>query len=168
MGKQATLGLINPKTPTNVGTILRACGCFNVDNVYYTGERYHRAAQYQPDTKGMENKINIEQVTDIIAAAPQGATIICVDLIEGAIPLHMFEHPENAYYIFGPEDGTIGQDVIDQCHQAIYIATEGCLNLAASANVVLYDRSVKTHQFSASDELIKSSRDTNNRVKFKI
>lgn len=67
--------------------------------------------------------------------------LIAVDLIDGAVPLHEFSHPvSHAVYIFGPEDGTIPQSVVDACDEAVFIPTRGCLNLAASVNVVMYDR----------------------------
>ena len=52
-----TIGLSNPKSPTNVGAVMRAAGCYQVDDVRYTGERYDRAAKFQTDTKKVANKI---------------------------------------------------------------------------------------------------------------
>ena len=46
-----TIGLSNPKSPTNVGSVLRAAGCFQADGILYTGERYSRAAEFCTDTK---------------------------------------------------------------------------------------------------------------------
>ena len=57
--------------------------------------------------------------------------------------LHEFEHPENAFYIFGPEDGTLGKKILSRCPYKTYIPTKGCMNLAASVNVILYDRLAK-------------------------
>ncbi len=71
---------------------------------------------------------------------PDGSKLICVDLIEGAIPLPSFVHPKNAMYVFGPEDGSVSQAIIDKADDVVYIPTVGCLNLAATVNVVLYDR----------------------------
>ncbi len=85
----------------------------------------------------------------------------------GATPLPLFTHPDNAFYIFGPEDGTIPQQLIDAADDVVYVPTVGCMNLAASVNVLLYDRLAKTSQIKADDELIKQSRDNNNRTKVK-
>jgi tRNA(Leu) C34 or U34 (ribose-2'-O)-methylase TrmL len=78
-----------------------------------------------------------------------------------------FHHPDKAYYIFGPEDGTIQQDVLDRSDSVIYVPTIGCLNLAATVNVVLYDRLAKSDSNIANDELIRQSRDVNNNRKVK-
>ena len=160
-----SIGLINPKSPTNVGAIMRAAGCFSADSVYYTGQRYQRAAKFNTDTKNVASTIPLTHVEQIHQAASAGMSIICVDLIEGAIPLPNFTHPKNALYVFGPEDGTISQDIIDRADSVVYVPTIGCLNLAASVNVLFYDRLCKGEQSFFSDELIRQSRDTNNKVK---
>lgn len=165
MSNKASIGLINPKSPTNVGSIMRASGCYQVKSVVYTGKRYSNAAKFHTDTKNASLNIPLLEVEDLIQAAPKNAKVVCVDLIEGATPLPEFTHPENAFYIFGPEDGTISQDLINQADQVIYIPTIGCMNLAATVNVVLYDRMAKSKNIEASDQLIRKSRDTNNKVK---
>lgn len=193
------IGLTNPKSPSNVGAVMRAAGCYSVNEVYYTGKRYAQAAKYSgdklnTDTKNARQSISlcgVEQLTDIISQNLWHNTtensvslahdqnnelkIVCVDLVEGAIPLPLFKHPEKALYIFGPEDGTISQKVIDQADSVVYVPTKGCMNLAATVNVLLYDRLAKsTHMIkengmseSLGDELIRKSRDTNNSVKVK-
>ena len=42
------------------------------------------------------------------------------------------------------------------------------MNLAATANVLLYDRLIKSYQDIEGNELIRKSQDTNNNVKVKI
>ena len=54
---KVSLGLIKPKSPTNVGGVMRAAGCFRVDSVFYTGERYARAARFNMDTKNVSGRI---------------------------------------------------------------------------------------------------------------
>ncbi len=175
------IALTNPKSPTNVGAVMRAAGCYQVDQVFYTGRRYEQAAKYnkdtlKTDTKNAQGKIPLIAVTDfnttegLLESIPADAKIICVDLVEGAIPLPHFIHPEKAVYIFGPEDGTIKQEVINKADDVVFVPTIGCMNLAASVNVLLYDRLSKSllqqgDALPCNDELIRSSRDTNNKVK---
>jgi hypothetical protein len=49
----------------------------------------------------------------------------------------------------------------------VYIPTIGCMNLAATVNVLLYDRMAKQHQQGDQTELIRNSRDVNNRLAVK-
>ncbi len=154
---RVSIGLSNPKSPTNVGAVMRAAGCYRVDNVIYTGERYDRAAKFQTDTKSMSRKIPLTGVNSLLDDLPADTHIVCVELAEGAIPLPHFQHPENALYVFGPEDGTIAQDVVDRADAVVYVPTVGCMNLAATVNVLLYDRLAKSEDMLAGDELIRQS-----------
>lgn len=162
-----SIGLINPKSPTNVGAVMRAAGCYEANSIFYTGKRYANAAKFNTDTNNIKDKIPLISVDNVEAMLTKNVSIVCVDLVEGAIPLPQFEHPRNALYIFGPEDGTIPQNIIDSASSVVYIPTVGCMNLAATVNVLLYDRLVKLKIYDDSVELIKQSRDTNNRTKVK-
>ena len=162
-----TIGLINPKSPTNVGAVMRAAGCFRVDSVFYTGERYVRAARFNTDTQNASREIPLAAVKCLLECIPANTTVVCVEFVEGAISLPEYRHPDNAFYIFGPEDGTIDQEIIDRADAVVYVPTIGCMNLAASVNVVLYDRMAKSGLTMADDELILRSRDTNNNVRVK-
>jgi len=159
-----SIGLSNPKSPANVGAVMRAAGCFQVDSVFYTGERYVRAAQFNTDTKNVCRNIPLTGVISLLDEIPADKKIVCVELVDGAMPLPEYQHPENAFYIFGPEDGTISQEIIDRADAVVYVPTIGSMNLAAAVNVVLYDRLAKSDQTIASNELILKSRDTNNKT----
>ncbi|MCE9679548.1 RNA methyltransferase [Shewanella sp. AS1] len=165
------IGLLNPKSPTNVGGVMRAAGCYQADGVRYTGKRYalaasHRGEQYNTDTKRVSRNIPLTGVECLLDDLDDDTQVICVDLIEGAIPLPEFRHPKKAIYLFGPEDGTLDQGLVDRADSVVYVPTVGCMNLASSVNVLLYDRLAKGRSHG-SDELIRQSRDTNNRVKVK-
>lgn len=182
-----TIGLTNPKTPTNVGGVMRAAGCYSVDQVLYTGYRYAHAAKFvssknNTDTQRSSEQIPLIAVKDFLqlkqennksslAKISDATKIICVDLVEGATPLPLFEHPEQALYVFGPEDGTIDQSVIDLADGVVYVPTVGCMNLAASVNVLLYDRLAKSlakqNKLETDNILIRKSRDTNNQARVK-
>jgi len=162
------IGLVNPKTPTNMGAIMRAAGCYEVASVRYTGERFDHAVKYHTDTKGIFGKIPLLQVESLLDGLPEYTKIVCVELVEGASLLPAFEHPEQALYIFGPEDGSIPQALIDRADHVVYIPTIGCMNLAATVNVLLYDKLAKSPALQDSQERIVSSRDINNRLRLKL
>ncbi|MFB2712169.1 RNA methyltransferase [Aeromonas veronii] len=137
------VGLVNPKSPENVGSVMRAAGCYGVDEVYYTGNRFELARRFATDTKQMVEKIPLLGVDDLMAFIPQGCVPVVVDLIDGATPLPDYVHPERAFYIFGPEDGTLDPALYGAVKDVVYVPTLGCMNLAASVNVILYDRLAK-------------------------
>ncbi|ATC97180.1 hypothetical protein PTUN_b0851 [Pseudoalteromonas tunicata] len=163
----ASIGLVNPKSPTNVGAVMRAAGCYDVDSVFYSGVRFDRARKFATDTKNVSEHIPLIGIADLKQAVPEGAKVIAVELIEGATALTRYQHPDNAFYVFGPEDGSLGKDILKWCDDVVYIPTIGCMNLAATVNVVLYDRLAKSPYTIEGDELIRKSRDANNKVNLK-
>ncbi|NTS77143.1 RNA methyltransferase [Catenovulum sp. SM1970] len=168
MNQFACIGLFNPKSPQNVGTIMRAAGCYDVNSVFYTGRRYDKAREFTTDTKQVYQRIPLTGVNDLKDVIPFGAKPVAIELVEGATPLPDYRHPLNAFYVFGPEDGSLSQEVVDWCEDVVYIPTIGSMNLAATVNVLLYDRFVKLGvDMGENDALIKKSRDNNNRTKVK-
>lgn len=161
---ECVIGLQNPKSPSNVGSILRAAGCFNAQEVLYTGERYARAAKFSTDTKDAQAKILLSHTEDLLAQLIEGSSVVAVELVTGAVSLTDFVHPANALYLFGPEDGSLSQELVDAADYVVYIPTIGCLNLAASVNVVMYDRQAKLNIVAEGDETIINSRDRNNNL----
>ena len=165
---KVSIGLINPKSPENVSSVMRAAGNFRVGSVFYTGKRYPRALKLKSCNVDMSRKVSqdipLSEVSCFIDDVPENMKIVCVEFAENAISLPEYRHPHNAFYIFGPEDGTINQKIIDRADAVIYVPTTGCMNLAATVNVVLYDRLAKSSHCVASNELIRQSRDINNRL----
>lgn len=149
------IGLQNPKTPENVGSVMRAAGCYGVNSVFYTGRRYDVAKPFYTDTKKMYEALPLIGVEDLQSIVPFGCVPVAVDLIEGATPLPSYKHPPRAFYIFGPEDGTLKKDITEFCSDTIYVPTIGCMNLAAAVNVILYDRMAKGDDYSYHHEEMK-------------
>lgn len=161
----AYIGLVNPKSPTNVGMVMRAAGCFEVDAVFYSGVRFDRARKFATDTKNAQSKIPLTHIEHLPDAPMDGAKLVAIELIEGAVPLMDFVHPENAYYIFGPEDGSLKKEILDCCDHVVYIPTIGCMNLAATVHVVLYDRMSKAGREVIEQRPIAENRDVNNKIR---
>ena len=70
-------------------------------------------------------------------------TPVAIELVDNSECLMDFEHPENAVYVFGPEDGSIPQVMRQHCHRFVKIPTRHCTNLAAAVYIVMYDRAYK-------------------------
>ncbi len=166
LNQKVSIGLVNPKNPVNVASILRAAGCYGVASVFYTGQRYRFAKDFNADTKAFHKTIPTVGVDDLKDVVPVGASVVAIELVEGAIPLPAFSHPDNAFYVLGPEDGSLDEEILAWCNHVVYVPTYSCMNLAATANVLLYDRLSKT-EYEHGDALIRQSRDTNNRTKIK-
>lgn len=96
--------------------------------------------------------------------------VVAVELIQGATPLPLFIHPHSSpassgndgdddddddddglprlvFYLFGSEDGTLSENYLrNYVDDVVFIPTLGSMNLAATVNVLLYDRLSK-HSF---------------------
>ncbi|WP_440889104.1 RNA methyltransferase [Vibrio sp. WZ-1] len=164
----AIIGLYNPKSPTNVGAVLRAAGCYDAAQVRYNGTRYSRAVKFQTDTQNSQERIQLVEMEDLTANVADDVEIVCVELVVGATALPHFTHPQKAIYVFGPEDGSLPQEMVDKAHHVVYVPTHGCMNLAATVNVVLYDRMAKTLGAIDDQQQVLANRDNKNRLKVKV
>lgn len=136
----SAIGIISPKSDPNVGGALRAAHCYNAALVVVQGSRCQKQSS---DTTKAARHIPLLHAPDIFQAVPEGCETVAIEFIKSARPLQEFTHPERALYVFGPEDGSIPPDVLTRCKHVVFIPTKFCMNLAATVNVVLYDRMAK-------------------------
>lgn len=132
-----------PKNEINVGSAMRAAFAYEARMIVVSGRRFCKSSS---DTTQAHRHIPLIETDDVFDALPYDCVPVAVDLVEGARPLPTYIHPERAFYIFGPEDGTLGDKVLSRCRDRIMIPTRTCMNLAATVNVVLYDRLAKGPQ----------------------
>lgn len=139
----ACIALHQPKAAVNVGCAMRAAYVYDARLIVTSGRRYKPVSA---DTMKAYRHIPFLQAESVFDALPYDCVPIAVDLLEDAVPLPAYRHPQRAFYIFGPEDGTLGRAITDRCRDKIVIPTRRCMNLAATVNVVLYDRLAKAVQ----------------------
>ena len=137
----SAIGLIRPKTAANIGGVLRAAHVYGAALVAVQGERTP-IVSCQDTTKAWRH-MPVLRSDDIFSVIPYDAVPVAVDLIDGAVSLPHFVHPERAFYILGPEDGTLSKAMSMRCQHRVVVPTAFCMNLAATANVILYDRMAK-------------------------
>ena len=147
------LVLINPKFAHNVGGALRACATFGASTLRWTGDRVPPLDMW-PEGARIPREERIKDYKNVDfdhSASPrpldefvkQGYTPVAVEVRDASEDLVWFEHPPKAIYVFGPEDGTLNRGILTACYRFVHIPTNGCMNLATAASVVLYDRHVK-------------------------
>jgi len=152
--------LDNPNFPHNVGAALRAASCFGVKQVWFTGDRVAteiqdaRRVPREERMKGFGDVelINFEYPLERFA----GATPVAVELRQGSELLPQFVHPDNAVYVFGPEDGSVSHALTRHCHRFVVIPTRHCTNLSAAVYLLLYDRMLK-RQMAGIDPILPMS-----------
>jgi len=142
------VALTDPKYPHNVAGAYRASAAWGASRLLVSGQR---VARELPGMKRLPReermRINQQEVTldwtDRIFDETPGLVPVAVEVLESAVPLTYFQHPENALYVFGPEDGSVPSVMLRHCHQFVIIPSDHCLNLACAVNVVLADRRMK-------------------------
>lgn len=153
----ASVLLVDPKYPHNVGAAVRAASCLGAGRVAWSGERVvdphdptrPRRGRRLPREERLRAFQDVElrrwvtPAVEFITAQGRGLTPVAVEFRRDFEVLPYFTHPENALYVFGPEDGTLPGDVLSRCHRHVRIPTEHCVNLGAAVYLILYDRHVK-------------------------
>jgi tRNA(Leu) C34 or U34 (ribose-2'-O)-methylase TrmL len=166
VGETPAVVLINPKNSYNVGGAQRACSCWGVHQLWWTGDRVRlepkepgKKAARLPREERMKGYMDVTlRQFDYPFEQFEKATIVAIELVPGAEPLPTFEHPENAVYVFGPEDGSIDSVTRRHCHRFISIPAYHCTNLALAVGLVLYDRFIKQNKDVRLDDILKERR----------
>lgn len=145
VGVAPSIILTNPKYSHNVGMVLRLASCFDLKQVWFTGDRVKLDGKERlPREERMRGYKDVDLIQyDYPFDQFKNCTPIAIEVREDSEPLHSFEHPENPVYVFGPEDGSIPKPYLLHCHRFVVIPTKHCLNLATAVSTVLWDRQVK-------------------------
>ena len=149
----ASIGLVRPKFQSNIGSALRAAHCYGAKMVAVQDPRAE--IRHNTDTPRAWRHTPVIRCSDLHSVIPYDAVPVAVDLVDDACPLFSYQHPRSAFYVFGAEDGTLGKAVLDWCPHRVMVPTNGCMNLAATVNVVLYDRAMKADRMARSQAFEK-------------
>lgn len=142
----SAIGLCDPKWDGNIGGALRAASCFGARMVAIEGPRINRKGRVErTDPRTSHRQLPVIWCDDILLACPHESMPVAIEYLETATPLTTFQHPKSAFYIFGGEDRTLEKSVLSRCYHVVRVPTTGCMNLAATVNVVLYDRLAKSN-----------------------
>lgn len=135
-------------SPQNVGMIIRSHVAFGGNHLIFAG--YDMPWAFKKGTQGFSRKLeskcrilNFKRFDDLILWCDKtDYKNIAVEISESARPVMGFEYPENCNFIIGNEKIGIPDEVLNQCHEIVYIPQFGeveCLNVAVSASIVLFD-----------------------------
>jgi tRNA(Leu) C34 or U34 (ribose-2'-O)-methylase TrmL len=153
----AAVLLCEPKFAHNVGNALRACALLGAGRLYWSGTRVPAPEDWEPGARlPREERMKCYAKTQLrhvgndvsLEMLEPGYTPVCVEIREGAEDLRDFVHPENALYVFGPEDGNVNKAARLNCHRFVRIPTADPgertpYNLAFCVGAVLLDRLTK-------------------------
>jgi tRNA G18 (ribose-2'-O)-methylase SpoU len=134
------IGILDPKTTDNIGTLWRSANLFGAAFIFTIGGRYKK----QPtDTMQTWRHIPLHNYATFelfYNSMPYNCKLIGVELDEKSVPISKFVHPERAIYLLGAEDHGLTKEAITCCHHIIQLPGEYSMNVAVAGSIALYDR----------------------------
>jgi len=143
------IGIERSKSPINVGTLWRSAYCLGAAFIFTIGQRYPRQSSDVPETWRHIPLLEYADVADFAAHRPYDCQVVGVELIDSAVALETYHHPQRAIYLLGPEDGSLSPAALDLCQAVVRFESAFCLNVASAGTVVMYDRQTKGRRLAS-------------------
>jgi len=139
------LGIEGVSKPFNVGNVMRTGYAFGADFVFTVAAEYSGAGS---DTAKTHEHVPFYQFDNVAELnLPQGCALVGIELMEEAVELPIFPHPQNAAYVLGPERGSLSPALIERCDHIVKIPARFSINLGVAGAIVLYDRMLALGRF---------------------
>jgi tRNA G18 (ribose-2'-O)-methylase SpoU len=138
------IGIENIKTEMNIGTLWRSAKILDASFVFTIGKRYKK--QSSDTIKAIKHMplYNFDCFDSFYNNLPYNCKLVGVELLNTAIEIKNYAHPERAIYLLGAEDHGLTNKAIDKCHDIIQLPGLTSLNVAVAGSIVMYDRFIKT------------------------
>ncbi len=136
------IGIYEPKTTDNLGTLWRSAHNFGADFIFTIGDRYHK--QPSDTTKAWKHVplYRYKDMADMKEHMPVDAELVFVEQAEGSVSLRNFVHPQSAVYVLGAEDYGVPEEEM-RGFRKVEIESPLCLNVAVAGSIVMFDRNNK-------------------------
>jgi tRNA G18 (ribose-2'-O)-methylase SpoU len=127
----------------NKASIIRNCNAFCGKEVILFGDKqYDRRGTC--GTHVYENFKHVRELYELDDFLSEYDHIIGVDNIEGALPIanYNWDYNSKTIFIFGEEGIGICQEIIDQCHDILYIPMYGSvrsINVSSASAIVMHE-----------------------------
>lgn len=137
------IGIVETKTPQNVGGLWRSAGILGASYIFTAGRRYPQQAADTIKAWRHIPLFEFDTPEDLLENIPRGCIPVGVEISERARPLEKFHHPERAVYVLGAEDTGIPPRILSRLPHVVQLPGDRCLNVATAGGIVLYDRLLK-------------------------
>ena len=126
--------------PMNLGNLIRSAHAFGASFVFLVDAHYTIGSALS-DTSQAEAQLPLYRFASVEELVlPGRCLLIGVELLDEAVELPSFRHPQNAAYVFGPERSSLSPEMVARCDHVVKIPTRFCINLAVAGAIVMYDR----------------------------
>ena len=136
------IGIINGKTPENLGVLWRTAQNMGANFIYTIGNRYAKQACDTHNAVKSMPYYHYDNFDDFFKNLPKGTRIVGVELHENAEDLETFNHPRRCVYLLGAEDHGLSNIAIENSHFLVKFKSELSLNVAVAGSIVMYDRNL--------------------------
>lgn len=134
------IGILNGKTPENLGVLWRSAQNLGAHFIFTIGKRYAKQAS---DTHNAVKSMPYYHYTtfeDFFSNLPKGTRLVGVELTDKAQDLEHFKHPRRCVYLLGSEDHGLTKEAQEKSHFLIKFKSHMSLNVAVAGSIILYDR----------------------------
>jgi tRNA G18 (ribose-2'-O)-methylase SpoU len=124
----------------NLGNLMRSAHGFGASFTFTIGATYQALEARADTSKGARHLPHYDWARVEEMQLPLGCRLVGVELLDDAIDLPSFHHPQQAAYVLGPEKGSLSPALLARCHCVVRIPTSFCINVAMAGAIVMYDR----------------------------
>jgi len=134
------IGIYQPKTDTNVGTLWRSAYQLGAQGIFTIGRRYKRQAS---DTVNAMLQIPLRHYNDLedfLHNRPINSSLVGIEM--GGRLVENFVHPNQVTYLLGAEDYGLPDDVLERCNHIVSLGSITTLsyNVSVAGSIVMYHR----------------------------
>ena len=131
------IGILNGKTPENLGVLWRSAQNLGASFIFTIGNRYAKQACDTHNAVKSMPYFHYENFEEFYKNLPKGARLVGVELTESAQPLETFNHPRRCVYLLGAEDHGLSNAAIEKSHFLVKFKSQLSLNVSVAGSIVM-------------------------------
>lgn len=143
------IGVEGVSKPMNVGSLYRSAHAFGAEFVFAVAPAVDLRQIHRSDTSQTAKHIPLYEYGSVAELTlPRGCRLVGVELLDEAVELPSFSHPERAAYVLGPERGSLSPELVARCDFTVKIPTRFCINVGMAGAILMYDRMITRGRFA--------------------
>jgi tRNA G18 (ribose-2'-O)-methylase SpoU len=147
------IGVEHISKPMNVGNLFRSAHAFGADFVFAIAPSVDLKEIQKSDTSKTAKHLPLYEFSSVAEMKlPHLCQLVGVELMDDAVDLPSFTHPERAAYILGPEMGSLSPEITKLCDHIVKIPTKFCVNVGIAGAILMYDRQLTRGRFAPRPE----------------
>jgi tRNA G18 (ribose-2'-O)-methylase SpoU len=142
------IGIEGASKPMNVGALFRTAHAFGASFVFTVGAHPRVRSNKSDTSKALGHLPYYDWDSAADMTLPQDCKVVAIELLDEAVDLPSFTHPQKACYVLGRERGAVSKELIARADHVIRIPTKFCINVGLAGAIVMYDRTLSLGRFA--------------------